>query len=92
MTDGVTQGPSVGRAFAVYSAMRLVLFTVVVAVLYAFGVPGLPLLLTAVLVSAVLSFFVLRPQREALTRAIAGRDADRQADLDALRAQLEDRP
>lgn len=79
----------VGRAFASYSALRLLLFTVVVAVLYVFGLTGLPLLGTAVIASAVLSYVVLRPQREALARAIAGRDADKQAERAAQRAQLD---
>lgn len=81
--------PRVGRAFATYSALRLLLFTIVVAVGYVFGLTGLPLLGTAVLVSAVLSYVVLRPQREALARAIAGRDADKDAQRAQQRAQLD---
>jgi hypothetical protein len=80
---------SVGKAFALYSAMRFVLFTVVLAVLYLFGLTGLPLLATAVLVSAVLSFFVLKHQREQLATAIAGRDAERAEQKAAQRAQLD---
>jgi membrane associated rhomboid family serine protease len=86
-------GQGVGRAFAAYSALRFVLFTVVVAVLYLFGLDEpLPLLGTSVLLSAVLSYVVLRPQREELARRIAGRDSARREEREALRARLEDSP
>lgn len=82
--------PSVGRAFAVYSLLRLLLFAIVTAVLFLVGLTDLPLLATAVLVSAILSFVVLKPQREGLARAVAGRDGARQSRRDVQRAQLDE--
>lgn len=87
--SGVSE-PSVGRAFAVYSLLRLLLFAIVTSVLFLVGLTGLPLLATAVLASAILSFVVLKPQREDLARAVAGRDGGRQVERDAQRAQLDE--
>ncbi len=82
--------PSAGRAFAVYSALRLALLLVSYAVLLAVGLEGLPAVGGAVLVSAVLSLVLLRRQREAFTSASIARADRRRADKAARRARLDE--
>lgn len=84
----MSAAPAVGRAFAAYSALRLVLFVMVCATLYLVGLRDLPLVGTAVIVSAILSLIVLRQQREELARAVAARDEDRREARAAQRARL----
>ena len=84
--------PSPGRAFAVYSALRLALLVVSYAVLRVILGDGNDLLVlgAAVLLSALLSLVLLRQQRDAFTSAsIARADARRAAKQDR-RARLDD--
>ena len=67
MTSPKTQSP--GRAFLVYSGLRLVLLVVAYSVLLAIGVDGLLAVGGAVLLSALLSLVLLRRQRDAFTEA-----------------------
>ncbi|MGI8537524.1 MAG: DUF4229 domain-containing protein [Mycobacteriales bacterium] len=82
--------PRPGRAFAVYSALRLALLLVSYAVLVAVGVEGLLAVGGAVLASAVLSLVLLRRQREAFTSASIARTDQRRADKAERRARLDD--
>lgn len=68
------------RPVAVYSALRVGLFLAVLLVLRVMGVGGVLSLLVAVVVSMLLSFLVLRRQRDAVTRALMARQQGRAAD------------
>ena len=76
--------PSTGRALAVYTGLRVVLFLVAYVVLLLLGMTGFFALGAAVLASALLSLVLLRPQREALAKASVAR-------ADAKRAEREER-
>lgn len=80
---------SAGRAFLLYSSMRLLLLLVVFAVLLAVGVPTVVALGGAVLGSALLSVVLLRRQREAFTSASVARAERRRADRQAQRSRLD---
>lgn len=81
--------PSAARAFAVYSGLRLALLLVSVAVLLALGVDGLFALGAGVLVSALLSLVLLRPQRDAFTSASIARADRRRAEKADRRTRLD---
>jgi hypothetical protein len=61
------------RPVAVYSALRLGLFIAALLVLRLVGVGGLLSLVLALVVSMLLSFVVLRRQRDAVTLALMDR-------------------
>lgn len=84
--------PRPGRAFAVYSVLRLTLLVVVFAVLRLIVGDGYDLLLAgaAVLLSALLSLVLLRPQRQAFTTASLARAEQRRALKQARRSRLEE--
>ena len=83
--------PSVSRAFLVYNLGRLLLFVAASVLAFGvFGLNGLELLLAALVVSALLSLFVLRHQREDLGRAIEARAALRVTRQAEVRARLDD--
>lgn len=85
--------PSTGQAFAVYSLLRMLLFVLVVVSLRLLGLTnGLALLATGVIISAVVGLFALKPQREALARAVAARDEVRRAERSRQLARLEEDP
>lgn len=84
--------PRLGRIYLVYGLYRLVLFLLVTVVLGLAGLRGLPLLLTGLLTSAILSVFVLRPQRDAVVRATAERDRWRRDEQARRRARLDGTP
>ena len=81
---------SAGRAFALYTTLRVLLFLSVYLVLQAFVEPALLALGAVVLLSAVLSLPLLRPWREDLARATAGRARRKQAERAARRARLDE--
>ena len=85
-----TPGP--GRAFAVYSALRLGLLLVCYVVLRLIIGDGRDLLVVgaAVLLSALLSLVLLRRQRDAFTAASVARADQRKADKQARRARLDE--
>ena len=87
MTSPPTQSP--GRAFLVYSALRLVLLVVSYSVLLAIGVDGLLAVGGAVLLSALLSLVLLRRQRDAFAEASMARADERRADKQRRRARLD---
>jgi hypothetical protein len=90
MTSPTTSSP--GRAFLVYSALRLVLLVVAYSVLLAIGVDGLLAVGGAVLLSALLSLVLLRRQRDAFTEASLARAEERRADKERRRARLDGPP
>ncbi len=79
------------RAAISYTALRLGLFVVVFGLLWVAGARSLLLLVLATLVSAVLSYFVLSPQRSAMAGVINRRVGDFKHQLDeGTRAEDED--
>jgi Protein of unknown function (DUF4229) len=62
--------PSARRAVLTYNLLRLVLFGVCVGLGWLAGLRSVLLIVAALLVSGVLSWFWLRPQREAMGRAV----------------------
>ena len=86
-----TTPASPGRAFLVYSALRLVLLVVSYAVLRAIGLDNDLLTVgAAVLLSALLSLVLLRPQRDAFTAASVAAADRRRTQREARRARLDD--
>ncbi len=63
------------RPVAVYSALRLGLFFLALMVLRVLGVGGLLSVVIALVLAMLLSFIVLRRQRDAVTRALMQRKA-----------------
>ena len=88
MTSPAPQSP--GRAFLVYSALRLGLLVVAFAVLVAIGLDGLLAVGGAVLLSALLSVVLLRRQRDAFTSASMARAQQRREQREARRSRLQD--
>ena len=86
------QTPSPGRAFVVYSLLRLALLAVSFAVLRVIIGPGNDLLVIggAVLMSALLSLVLLRQQRDAFAAASIARADARRAARQARRERLDD--
>lgn len=84
--------PSPGRAFALYSALRLLLLLVSFVVLRLVLGPDNPLLVVggAVLLSALLSLVLLRRQRDAFTAASMARADRRRTDRAARQARLDE--
>lgn len=80
----------VGRAFALYTTLRLLLFLSVFLVLQAFLRPALLALGAAVLLSALLSLPLLKPWRDDLARATQARVERRLAERSARRARLDE--
>jgi hypothetical protein len=74
-----------------YTLMRLVLFAAVFGVLYLAGARSLLLLGLAILISGVLSYFVLMSQRTAMSDAISRKVSGVRGRLDAgTRAEDDD--
>ena len=90
MTNPDAATPSPGRAFAVYTGLRLALLGLSYVVLRAIGLDGLLALGGAVLLSALLSLVLLRRQRDALTEALTARGGQRRAEREARRARLDE--
>jgi Protein of unknown function (DUF4229) len=61
------------RATLAYTAARILLFVVVLGLLYLVGARGLLLAGLGVLISGIISFIVLSPQRDAMSGAISSR-------------------
>ena len=79
----------------VYTGGRFALFLVCALLLWSgagvagFHLNGLPLLLASLLVSSVLSLFLLREQRDRLAVAVAAKRDEKTAQIAARRARLE---
>jgi hypothetical protein len=61
------------KALAIYTALRLLLFAVVLVLLWLIGARGLLLLALAVLISGIASVVLLSPQRDALSSSLVTR-------------------
>lgn len=92
MTDSTPSTPTPGRAFAVYSALRLALLVVSFAVLRVILGDGKDLLVigAAVLLSAMLSLVLLKKQRDAFAQASMARAEERRAAKTTRRARLDE--
>jgi hypothetical protein len=79
------------RATLAYSTARILLFVAVLGVLYLLHVRGVLLLGLAVLVSGLISFFLLSRYRDAMSGAITARMGNFRQRLDeGTRAEDED--
>jgi hypothetical protein len=79
------------RATLFYTILRFGLFIVVFGLLWFAGVRSILLLALAILISGVLSYFVLNSQRAAMSGAISRRITDFRERLDAgTRAEDDD--
>jgi len=76
------------RAFAVYTAGRLLVFVAVAATLLLLGLRGFPLVLAALLLSLPLSYLLLSRARAALVADVERRMAERRARREDLRSRL----
>ena len=83
--------PSPGRAFAVYSALRLALLLACYGVLRLLLGDASPLLVigAAVLMSALLSLVLLKRQRDVFAEASLARAEQRRGDKAARRSRLD---
>jgi len=71
-----------------YTASRFMIFVACVIVLFVIGFRSWMLVFGSLLISAPLSFFLLRKQREAFARRVEGRMSKRQTEKAKLRAAL----
>lgn len=81
---------STGRAFALYTTLRLLLFLAVYLVLQVFLQPALLAVGAAVLISALLAVPLLKPWRHDLTAATSARLERKQAEREQRRARLDE--
>ncbi len=88
--SATTPPPSPGRAFLVYSALRVVLLLASFLLLTLLGLEDLLAVGAAVLLSALLSLVFLRKQRDAFTAASMARADQRRAEREARRARLDE--
>lgn len=76
------------KSVAVYTAGRVLVFGVLVALAWLVGLRGFLLVAVALLLSVPVSWFLLARQREALAADVERRITERQARRTDLRAQL----
>src|ERR1700684_1761794 len=81
--------PSGSRAVLTYNAYRLGLLLIFLGIGWAAGLPGIVTIIGALFVSGVLSWFLLRRQREAMGEAVERTVTRGQARM-AARAAAED--
>lgn len=81
------------KSVLTYTGLRLALLVATGGLAYALGMRGLLLLITAFLVSGILSIFVLRPQRAGFSDSVTGlvRRVNDRIDA-AARAEDDDEP
>ena len=79
-----------GRAFAVYTALRFVAFVGAYGLLLVLGVRSIPAIVLALVLSALVSLVLLRPQRQAVADALAERNERRLTERERLRGMLAD--
>ena len=84
MTPVQSPGRRDGRAIVVYTALRLGLFVLCAVLGWLAGLSGPVLLIAALLVSGVLSWFLLRRQRVAMGSVVERR-------MDGMRARIDSR-
>jgi hypothetical protein len=79
------------RATLAYTAMRILLFIVALLLTYLAGARGLLLIAVALVISGVISYFVLSRQREAMSGSIVSSVRSFRTKLDAgTRAEDDD--
>lgn len=88
--DQPAPATSTGKAWLLYTVLRILVFVGTAGLFAIFGLNGFPLLLVALLVSSIVSLFVLRPQRAALVAAQAARSERRTAERESMRARLDE--
>ena len=76
------------KAFAVYTAGRVLVFAGLTAVLYLLGLRGFLVVLAALLLSLPVSYLVLARQRAALSAEVERRVAGRRVRREDLRSKL----
>ncbi len=81
-----------GKAFAVYSGLRLLAFVGTYGLLLIVGLRGLVAIAAAVLVSSLVSLLVLRTPRAAVAAALDSRRGSREQEQARLRGMLDDGP
>ncbi len=81
-----------GRAFAVYTALRFVAFAGAYGLLIVLGVRSVPAIVGALLLSALVSLLLLRHQRQAVADALEERQLHRASERERLRGMLDDTP
>lgn len=85
--------PGVGKAWLVYTGLRMAVFTGTAAALFlVLRINGFPLLLVALLVSSIASLFLLRRQRDALVLAQETKGRERREQKARLRERLDEEP
>jgi hypothetical protein len=90
VTIGGARTPrSAGRAFAAYNLCRLGLLALCLGIGWLAGIRGFPLIVAALFVSGVASWFLLRRQREAMGRAVE-QTVERSRVRMSARAEAED--
>lgn len=83
---------SVGRVFAVYTLLRLLLFAACFGVLLVLGVPVLVALAGGLLLSSLLSLVALRRQRDVFVVALQEQRDRRAGEKARLRSLLDEDP
>lgn len=81
-----------GRLLAVYTLLRALLFVGCYGLLVVLGMRGLLAVAVALLVSSVLSLYVLRRQRDAVATAFEARRQQREGERAQRRSLLDDEP
>lgn len=76
------------KAFALYTAGRVLVFVGLAAVLSVLGLRGFPLVLAALLLSVPVSYLVLARQRAAFAADLERRVTERRVKHDDLRTKL----
>ena len=71
-----------------YTGARALIFVVLLALLYSVGFRSWLLIFGALLISAPVSYFLLRGQRDAFAQRVEGRVGKRKAEKARLRAAL----
>ena len=78
------------RALAVYTALRAVAFVGSYGLMILLGLRTIPAIVLALVLSALVSLVLLKPQRQALADAIAARLERREGERARLRGMLDD--
>jgi hypothetical protein len=78
------------KPWLLYTALRFVVFLGTAGFFAIFGLNGFPLLFVALLVSSIVSLFVLKRQRAAVVAAQVARSERRAAERESLRARLDE--
>ena len=88
-TDGTAEPkvPTFWRAFLLYTGSRIAVFAVLLGLLYGVGVRGLVVIFISLVLSGVLSYFLLDRQRAAFAAAVEARVETRRGKTSARTAR-----